>query len=191
MGWIVIKDSLGEYGVFPESSILGVFQTEGQKEAIFVVLGRNGQPTDINGVQIEYFHGFEQAVARIVDHCHPDERKGLFDIAKDAREGKEPCEECHLQDGEKCDVCGAQAKPKHGDECISGYAEPREPDGFPAPTGDGSRDLERIEAHMKAEASTRPTYREMTGIDLRFRANAGDEDAMAELTRRANNSVHV
>lgn len=33
----------------------------------------------------------------------------LIYIPKDAREGKEPCGECHLSHGETCDVCGATA----------------------------------------------------------------------------------
>lgn len=32
----------------------------------------------------------------------------LIDIPKDARKGKEPCGECHLPDGETCDICGAK-----------------------------------------------------------------------------------
>jgi len=31
----------------------------------------------------------------------------LIDIPKDARKGKPPCGECHLHDGETCDICGA------------------------------------------------------------------------------------
>lgn len=31
----------------------------------------------------------------------------LIDIPKDARKGKPPCGECHLQPGETCDICGA------------------------------------------------------------------------------------
>lgn len=31
----------------------------------------------------------------------------LIDIPKDARKGKSPCGECHLHDGETCDICGA------------------------------------------------------------------------------------
>ena len=105
------------------------------------------------------------------EHKRPDEGEGCVYKSAD-------CEEC------------PPAEAKHGDECISGHVDPREPDGFPAPTGDGSRDLDRIEAHMKAEASKRPTYLEMTGIDLRSRANAGDEDAMDEIKRRAEKSAY-
>lgn len=32
----------------------------------------------------------------------------LIHIPKDARVGKEPCGECHLHDGETCDICGAK-----------------------------------------------------------------------------------
>lgn len=31
----------------------------------------------------------------------------LIEIPKDARKGKPPCGECHLKDGETCDICGA------------------------------------------------------------------------------------
>jgi hypothetical protein len=31
----------------------------------------------------------------------------LIDIPKDARKGKPPCGECHLPQGETCDICGA------------------------------------------------------------------------------------
>lgn len=31
----------------------------------------------------------------------------LIEIPKDARKGKPPCGECHLRDGETCDICGA------------------------------------------------------------------------------------
>jgi hypothetical protein len=33
----------------------------------------------------------------------------LVFIPKDARAGKEPCGECHLNPGERCDICGAKA----------------------------------------------------------------------------------
>jgi len=32
----------------------------------------------------------------------------LFHIPPDSRVGKPPCGECHLKDGETCDICGAQ-----------------------------------------------------------------------------------
>lgn len=35
----------------------------------------------------------------------------LVHIPKDARVGKEPCGECHLPDGEPCDICGARRPP--------------------------------------------------------------------------------
>lgn len=50
-----------------------------------------------------------------------------------------PCGECHLRPGETCDVCKAK--------------DPREPDGFPAPTGDGTADLQRIDAHLARTAA--------------------------------------
>lgn len=34
----------------------------------------------------------------------------LVEIAPDARVGREPCGECHLQAGETCDICGACAE---------------------------------------------------------------------------------
>jgi len=39
----------------------------------------------------------------------------LIDIPKDARKGKPPCGECHLSDGETCDICGATAVDVAGD----------------------------------------------------------------------------
>lgn len=36
------------------------------------------------------------------------EKVPLVEIAPDSRAGKEPCGECHLQPGERCDVCGAR-----------------------------------------------------------------------------------
>ena len=38
----------------------------------------------------------------------PGPRNPLFPIASDARRGKPPCGECHLQQGETCDICGAK-----------------------------------------------------------------------------------
>lgn len=32
----------------------------------------------------------------------------LINIPKNARAGKEPCGECHLPEGETCDICGAR-----------------------------------------------------------------------------------
>lgn len=32
----------------------------------------------------------------------------LIEIPKDARKGKPPCGECHVQPGETCDICGAR-----------------------------------------------------------------------------------
>lgn len=32
----------------------------------------------------------------------------LIDIPKDARKGLPPCGECHLSEGETCDICGAK-----------------------------------------------------------------------------------
>lgn len=79
------------------------------------------------------------------------------------RDGQEPCGECHLQAGEKCDVCGAK--------------DTREPDGFPAPTGDGMRDLARIEAHMTTEErlAALPETRQITG---EFDAMRGARDLL-------------
>lgn len=39
-------------------------------------------------------------------------RNPLFPIAANARAGKEPCGECHINPGETCDICGALAEPK-------------------------------------------------------------------------------
>lgn len=33
----------------------------------------------------------------------------LIYIAPDARKGKPPCGECHIPEGETCDICGATA----------------------------------------------------------------------------------
>ena len=33
----------------------------------------------------------------------------LIFIAPDARKGKPPCGECHIPEGETCDICGATA----------------------------------------------------------------------------------
>lgn len=35
-------------------------------------------------------------------------RNPLTPIPADAREGKEPCGECHIKPGERCDICGAR-----------------------------------------------------------------------------------
>jgi hypothetical protein len=32
----------------------------------------------------------------------------LIEIPRDARKGKPPCGECHLPQGETCDICGAR-----------------------------------------------------------------------------------
>lgn len=54
-----------------------------------------------------------------------------------------PCPHCGARNQGNVFNCHACGKPFEGD--------PREPDGFPAPTGDGMRDLARIEAHMKEQ----------------------------------------
>lgn len=41
----------------------------------------------------------------------PGPRNPLFPIVSDARCGRESCGECHLQRGERCDICGAGQKP--------------------------------------------------------------------------------
>lgn len=73
----------------------------------------------------------------------PDQQKGtvLEEPFPKPRQnpGGEPCGECHLRPGETCDVCKAK--------------DPREPDGFPAPTGDGTADLQRIDAHLGETAA--------------------------------------
>jgi hypothetical protein len=39
----------------------------------------------------------------------PAKHVPLVEIAPDARKGKPPCGECHLQPRETCDICGAAA----------------------------------------------------------------------------------
>jgi hypothetical protein len=47
----------------------------------------------------------------------------LINIPKDARKGKAPCGECHLNDGETCDICGA-ATDANGKPVLFVHASP-------------------------------------------------------------------
>lgn len=50
----------------------------------------------------------QQPLSLVGQFDAPGPRNPLIPIASDARLGKPPCGECHLQPGETCDICGAE-----------------------------------------------------------------------------------
>jgi hypothetical protein len=81
----------------------------------------------------------------------------LIPISPTAREGKPPCGECHLQPGERCDICGAQAQAQrlpcgHPAELMLASAETGEPLYCElCDDKSGRRDAEHRESELQAE----------------------------------------
>lgn len=90
--WVLVKDTLGGAGVFPESNIMWVHQAAGSPTAKMMT-HTGGHAFDI--AEIECFHSLDAALMKMVRLANPGNLS--------------PCGECHLQPGEKCDVCGAAA----------------------------------------------------------------------------------
>jgi hypothetical protein len=134
MTWLCMKMADGRIGAARESEVVSLAMHPDHEHA--KVRFADGSIDDV--VSLHVVGSLGDVLPALVRLCHPELPPG-------APSTLSPCGECILQDGEVCDVCGATnaALP-----CVE-IEPPCEPDGFPAPTGEGTVDLARIAAYME------------------------------------------
>jgi len=115
MGWFLLRNMFGEFAVFPDSSLLGVFDKTGDDPAIFVVIGRDGRPCDMTVDRVWTYTSLADALDGLVSEKAEAMRIAMHGTVRNCRVcgcTDEDCRQCVEKTGMPCfwvedDLCSA------------------------------------------------------------------------------------
>lgn len=169
--WILLREPDNCFAVVPASDVECIATRKGQP-VLRVGFRSHCREAFTDVLAIEYYDTLEAAIEGMIDMDAERACRVCGCTDEDCRQCVEktgmPCS--WVDD----DLCSACSDPRESDDCptckqpwqdcpctatpdqqrgsdaasIAILGDPREPDGFPAPTGDGTRDLQRIAAHL-------------------------------------------
>ena len=167
--WVTFKelaecDDQGTVWLFPQSSILCISHKPGDAMAILTACDRQGRIEHYEVNEVDVHHNLEAACAAMGKAA----AAGGLRTCRVCGCTDDDCSQCVEKTGLSChwvedDLCSAcNSVPDLSQEAVNALHDraPREPDGFPAPTGDGMADIRRIDVHMH-ETSAAKIAREM------------------------------
>lgn len=176
--WLLLREPGNCFAVVPASDVECIATRRGQP---FLRVGFRSHCREAftNVLTIDYFDSMEAAIDGMIDMdairacrvcgCTDDDCSQCVEKTGQPCSWVEDdlCSACHVEppvkaladDCPKCKTpwalcpCTSTPDQQRGTDAASVaiLGDPREPDGFPLATGDGMRDLARIDAHMKEQ----------------------------------------